>query len=54
MVSGSSGAMEPYTLQFSVSPSLIAATCSADSVRLNTTATELPSWAQNAVVSLSR
>ena len=53
-VSGSSGATAPYTPQFSVSPSLTAAACSAESVRLNTTASELPSCAQSVVVSLSR
>ena len=53
-VSGSSGAVAPYTPQFSVRPSLTAATCSAVSVTLNSTASAFASCGVSLDVRLSR
>ena len=54
IVFGSSGAIAPRSFQFLVRPSLTEFACSADVVRLYSTAIELASCGQSVVVSLSR
>lgn len=53
-VSGSSGAIEPNSPQYLVRPVLMEDACSAEAVRLKSTAKEFASWGYKGDVRLSR